>query len=124
MALLSGRRKRRNDINLQNQTGSASETSQTGEFDQLFRQHFEAQFNPLEISRRRQGESTPEAVLHISDEAESDWEGLSDGDRDEPPIVHHLQSDYTTVDVPNGDFKGFMVHSALSQSLSRHYTMR
>lgn len=113
MALLTGKRKRREEV-------SDQESHQLLEFgpaspdnlQALFRAHFEAQFAPLEgPSSPRRPRETPEAEL-AHDESESDWGGISEDEGIPATLIEYKSTEPRKGEVPHGEFKSFMVWGA------------
>lgn len=110
MASKLGKRKRRDHVD----DSIVEEFSQDVANVQLyivFRQHFEAKFEPLtEPSQEHRPEGLVQGIVS-SDEDDLDWEGLSDQDTiAKVQIVEHTTIAGTKkVDLPKEELKGFMV---------------
>lgn len=110
MSLLLGKRKRRKDIGYEGNNPNLLPSGEHLEDRQiLFRQHFEARFNPLERFSHPiiKGESTNSPTTDLS--SESNWEGLSDGEKVETYVVQTGGKNAPISDMPHEEFKSFMV---------------
>lgn len=110
MTLLLGKRKRRTDIDRNdNATCILSDNEASGSLQALFRQHFEAQFKPLDIAHTPQSKHELEESHVRNNDSESDWEGLSDEERVETHFIQSSEANRQNFEISNDEFKSFMV---------------
>lgn len=110
MASILGKRKRRDELpDLDSNPGQHVHEDSSSELQNLFRQHFEAAFEPLEDLKPLR--ANPENIVTASPDSdlESDWEGLSEEETEGAEIVHYTNSHTSKADVPKEEFKTFMV---------------
>ena len=132
-----GKRKRRSDearvIRKRRETESAtdeSDGSESGGPDQaalnaqeIFRRHFEAQFEALPDTRRVVGESGQISEQENEEEEEEAWDGISEEDSNGVLIVEHANTGFSTLDMKREELKAFMVQTMLMYLLrcANHY---
>lgn len=75
----------------------------------LFRQHFEAQFKPLDGHRPPQSKHELKESQVSTIDSDSDWEGLSDEEKVETHIIQSNKANHQKLEVSNDEFKSFMV---------------
>ena len=110
MAPIIGKRKRRERVpSPSDVSASPKDDKDSPEVQSLFRQHFEANFEPLEephLPHPSRRDNVPDVDLH---EQTSDWEGLSDSENDHVEVVDHAMPKPSMVELVKEDFKSFMV---------------
>ena len=95
MALKLGKRKRASSRDHASSSRSSSEGSHEAiaDYQDIFRRHFEARFQPLQKETRqtstKNGKPDDEEPGDRLQESQSDWSGFSSGDDDEAPAVYH-----------------------------------
>lgn len=77
----------------------------------LFRQHFEATFEPLE--KFCLSSSNQEAIEVQPDVTESEWEGLSDEEQVKTQIIEFHESEMSKTNISKDELKTFMVRFPL-----------
>lgn len=77
----------------------------------LFRQHFEASFEPLDKSCL--SSSKQEAIEVQPDVTESEWEGISDEEQVKTQIVEFHGSEMSKINISRDELKTFMVRFPL-----------
>ena len=107
MAPALGKRKRRTDLETDDTSNQVNDSS--ADAQDLLRQHFEKNFEPLSDSVARS-----QLVYNIDsepseEELESDWDGFSDNGETTAEIVHHATSTLSKPDISKDEFKVFMV---------------
>ena len=104
MAPLLGKRKRRGDI-LNSQTLTSSDVSPE-RLHELFREHFESNFKPLEgstpVSNNVEAPDVP-----AGSESDSEWDGCSEEERP-IEVVHEFIPPASTIEFSKGELKSFM----------------
>lgn len=108
MAVTIGKRKRRNDVDIREE--SASEDSD--DLRTRFQRAFEAKFKPLKISPppSKPGEVEEEDVAEQGEE--SDWSGFSEDAEDNVVVVDHARANSGNDEVRQHEVKAFMVSEA------------
>ena len=110
MTLLLGKRKRRTDIDgKDNATCISSDNKASGDLQALFRQHFEAHFEPLDIVHTPQSKHELKESHVRTNDSESDWEGLSDEEKVEVHFIQSSKANSQNFETSNDEFKSFMV---------------
>lgn len=110
MTLLLGKRKRRTDIDRKdNAICILSDNEASDNLQALFRQHFEAQFKPLDIAHTPQSKHELEESQVRTNDSESDWEGLSDEEKVEIHFIQSSKANRQKYEMSNDEFKSFMV---------------
>ncbi|KAK3169271.1 hypothetical protein OEA41_008654 [Lepraria neglecta] len=112
MASTLGKRKRRDELpDLDSNPGQRVHEDSSSELQNLFRQHFEAAFEPLEDLKPLR--ANPENIVTASPDSdlESDWEGLSEEETERAEIVHYSNSHKSKADISKEEFKTFMVRA-------------
>ena len=114
MTIVLGKRKRRDQICDSHSSKVADgEQSERAELQALFRQHFEARFEPLKEHTRLHSEDKQQDTLSLSseEEVESNWEGLSNEDEDDhvQVVEHNAFIGAKKSDVSREELKTFMV---------------
>lgn len=110
MALILGKRKRRDEIrSLHSDKYLQLDSEVSQRLQELLQGHFEATFTPLEgISQPLQKDQN--IGSNSTEDAESEWEGLSDADEvGQPQVVHHGASRSSKAEVSKEERKTFMV---------------
>ena len=74
---------------------------------EIFRLHFEAQFQPLEVIQ--QAVKVVEEATEIGSEEESDWDGISDAGENAVQVVEHTEAQSRTAAMSKEELKAFMV---------------
>ena len=115
MAHLLGKRKRR----LQLEDGSEEESAKELDLQQdgystLFRQYFEANFEPLPILQPSGSSNVTDAVRNANNDDETDWEGLSDEGDGPAKVIEYSAPQHRESGLSRDDFKSFMVVQPLS----------
>ena len=78
----------------------------------LFRQRFEASFEPLEELKLVQASAHDTDIISEDDTVRSDWDGLSDSDdKDQAEIVYQAAPRSSAVESAKEEFKTFMVRA-------------
>ncbi|KAL9101085.1 MAG: hypothetical protein Q9187_009284, partial [Circinaria calcarea] len=107
MKVILGKRKRRDqlDNHATEQVGNTDEQLQA-----LFRQHFEAQFRPLEGPPSKETKEPTPDLTGAEDSEDSEWTGLPDGesDIDIEVIEHTASSGAKRAAVPRDELRTFM----------------
>lgn len=80
-------------------------------FQSLFRQHFEASFEPLD--ELCLASSKPKAIEAQSDDTESEWEGISDERPVKTQIIEFHGSEMSKTNISRDELKTFMVRFPL-----------
>lgn len=87
----------------------------------LFRQHFEATFEPLE--KFCLSSSHQEAIEIQPDLTESEWEGISDEEQVKTQIIEFHGSEMSKTDISKDELKTFMVRFPLQSCKKRGVLM-
>ena len=116
MASTLGKRKRRDELpDLDSNPGQSVHEDASSELQNLFRQHFEAAFEPLEDLKPLRANPEKNLTASPDSDLESDWEGFSEEEPERVEIVHHSNSHTSKADVSKEEFKTFMVRSTGTQ---------
>ena len=117
MVPMLGKRKRRERVSSPSDVTESPEDGDSPDLHSLFRQHFEANFKPLEDLRLPQAPQGNPMATPDPSEPNSDWEGLSDTDNDLVEVVEHAIPRSSTPELTKKDVKNFMVKASLSPLL-------
>jgi hypothetical protein len=110
MAPTLGKRKRRDELaDKDDDPGESAKDQSTNELQNLLRQHFEAAFEPLEESQTKTQTADITQADTSDSEAELDWSGFSEDEKDGVEIIHHSSSRTSKADVSREELKTFMV---------------
>lgn len=103
MQTASGKRKRSTGVSSKVARQKVEEPTFDQDAQEIFRRHFEAQFNPLPESRK-----LPEVADTVYDESaeESEWSGIPD-EEDDVQVVKHSETSIETMS--KEQLKSFMV---------------
>lgn len=111
MSTMLGKRKRRTAGPIENKRKESSEGSESSELDaqEIFRRHFEAQFEPLpEVAKPTI--SREESDDGNEDKEEGEWDGISEEEEEEGvQIVHHTNAESRMAAMSKEELKAFMV---------------
>ena len=102
-----GKRKRRDQIILNDSPIDTGPDRTAADLQALFQQHFEAKFRPLE------GVSLPAIITPVptspNEDARSEWEGLSDNeDCESPQVIQHHITQAAGNEMPKDELRAFM----------------
>jgi hypothetical protein len=108
MATKLGKRKR--EPKPLGETGdlSGSETSDSSGLDaqEIFRRHFEAQFKPLSVVRKKVVKD--EALEDEDSEPESEWSGISEAGDGSVEVIEHTDAESRMAAMSKEELKAFM----------------
>jgi hypothetical protein len=120
MTLLLGKRKRRKELSdPDSPEGLELGNDHPDDVQARFREHFEAQFAPLDAPSPPGKQLEPVDSECSDDESESDWEGISDDEAMPANIVEYQSVELRKNEMPRVEFKSFMVRSALGTRSNR-----
>jgi len=110
MATTLGKRKRRAAEASRTDTREQSEESDSAllHAQEIFRRHFEAQFEPLPVVQKpvKVAEEAPED----DSEEDSGWDGISDGEENGIQVVEHTDAQARMAAMSREELKAFMVY--------------
>lgn len=115
-----GKRKRRDQLADTNDNGDISTGGVTHDSSSLFRQYFEANFEPLEELKSSSARIEVAEPDDMDTAHSSEWDGLSEGDNQRLEIVYHSRHSPAKTEVPKEELKTFMVGAAYSELLHLH----
>ena len=110
MTLILGKRKRRSELveDSVDSQQSLNEQSTSG-LQNLFRQHFEAAFEPLDNLDLLPNNADIIETDSSGSESGADWNGFSEDEDNGAELIYHSNSSKSREDVPREEFKTFMV---------------
>ncbi|KAL9098671.1 MAG: hypothetical protein Q9163_005716, partial [Psora crenata] len=109
MALILGKRKRRDPpVDDALISSSSSGNLDSAHVQALLKQHFEAKFEPLPATENFSTTVPKSEDGNDHEEAHSAWEGISDGEVDQPELVRYAASTSAKPDLSKDEMKAFM----------------
>ena len=119
MAPLLGKRKRRLQLEDGSEEISAKELDpQEADYSALFRQYFEANFEPLPTLQLSGSSNVIDVSQDANADDESDWEGLSDQDDGLAKVIDYSAPKNGESGLSRDEFKAFMVVQTLPLSMT------
>lgn len=110
MAPLLGKRKRRLQLEDSSEELSAKELDPLeDDYSALFRQYFEANFEPLPTLQLSGSSNVIDASKDANADAQTDWEGLSDEDDGLAKVIDYSAPKHGESGLSRDEFKSFMV---------------
>ncbi len=120
MALKLGKRKRCRELIDEDVTPEQQVNRDTvSGMHNIFRQHFEAAFEPLADHHALPAAATKTDADGSEIGSGSDWDGISEGQSDSAEIINHAKSSVSKAEVRKEELKTFMV-SANSIHVCQH----
>ncbi|KAK4697204.1 hypothetical protein P7C71_g830, partial [Lecanoromycetidae sp. Uapishka_2] len=122
MTPILGKRKRRSQLAQDGLVAvPPANAENTAKLQALFRQHFEGTFEPLDAVQSPQTHANVDEREAVSDDVESDWEGISNEGDEATLTIHYPTSGTPKADVPRDEMKTFMTNKpppSISKPLS------
>lgn len=102
-----GKRKRRDQLRSPSEAENAELDDDT-DLQALLQKHFEAKFEPLQYIDHKIGNRELSRSPSADESSISDWEGLSDEEKDGPEIINCDLSTVSNEELPNQEIRSFM----------------
>jgi hypothetical protein len=123
LAKMLGKRKRQAIVPISKEEESSSGSSSGSEIDaqEIFRRHFEAQFEALPEVNKPAAAADQKEEESGSEEEEEAWDGISDdGEAAGIQIVEHTTSGPSRTGISREELKAFMVQESFDQDLKQN----